>query len=144
MTCAQERGGLITRAAMVVSGAVETRPVMKGLHIRERLLCGTLNPPPDDLGESPPVTEDMTTRENLDAVTSPYQYEGARRLGFGGVLDLGARTLDNVFGLRLRRSVLDRVRSGWSGWSWRWRTSSYPRGSRPAWVARRKRRTGRT
>ena len=65
-----QRGGLITRAAMVATGTTSTRPVMKGLHIRERLLCGSLPEPPDDLGDLPSLTEDMTVRESLDTLTA--------------------------------------------------------------------------
>jgi hypothetical protein len=64
-----ERGGLITRAALVATGSTSTRPVMKGKLIREHILCDELPPPPADIGDLPELTADMTVREQLEELT---------------------------------------------------------------------------
>jgi hypothetical protein len=67
---AGQRSGLLTRAAMVASNSEYTRPVIKGLRIRTRILCTPVPPPPPGLNIKP-LTHDpaMTTRQALDAVT---------------------------------------------------------------------------
>ena len=65
-----ERAGLLTRGAFVASASGNTRPVMKGLRIRNALLCEAIPPPP--AGFVPPPVElnpDLTTREVLEAMT---------------------------------------------------------------------------
>ncbi len=65
-----ERAGLITRAAMLVTGSANTRPIMKGVAIRERLLCDELDPPPANAGKDPPeLSATLTTREVVEALT---------------------------------------------------------------------------
>jgi hypothetical protein len=66
-----ERAGLLTRAARLVSGGHETRPIMKGLWILERLLCNDLPPPPPDaeLTELVEVPPDATQRERIELLT---------------------------------------------------------------------------
>ena len=64
-----ERQGLLTRAAMVATGAVKTRPVIKGVVIRRRVLCEDLPDPPADIGEPPELSPDMTTREHFEELT---------------------------------------------------------------------------
>jgi len=64
-----ERSGLLTRAAMVATGAIKTQPVIKGVVIRRRLLCENLPDPPADIGEPPELSPDMTTREHFEELT---------------------------------------------------------------------------
>ncbi|MFT3924908.1 MAG: DUF1588 domain-containing protein [Myxococcales bacterium] len=65
-----ERAGLITRAALLATGSANTRPIMKGVTIRERLLCDTLDPPPANAGKNPPdLSPTLTTREVVTALT---------------------------------------------------------------------------
>ncbi len=67
---AGERAGLITRAALLATGSANTRPIMKGVLIRERLLCDQLGaPPPDSFGKLPDLSGEKTTRELVEAIT---------------------------------------------------------------------------
>jgi hypothetical protein len=65
-----ERAGLITRAALLATGSATTRPIMKGVVIRERLLCDSLPPPPPNAGKDPPeLSPELSTREVVVALT---------------------------------------------------------------------------
>jgi hypothetical protein len=65
-----ERAGLITRAAMVANGTGNTRPIMKGVIIREQLLCDHPPPPPASAILVPPeLSPTQTTRETVEALT---------------------------------------------------------------------------
>ncbi len=65
-----ERAGLITRAGLLATGSASTRPVKKGVFIREQLLCTPLPPPPDDVNALPPTPDDSsTTREVVAQIT---------------------------------------------------------------------------
>jgi len=65
-----ERVGLLTRAAMVASGSPNSRPIMKGVRIREALMCEQVPPPPDNAaGEPPELSPDQTNREVIEALT---------------------------------------------------------------------------
>jgi hypothetical protein len=64
------RVGLLTRAAFLSTGTVNTRPIMKGVFIRSTLLCDTLPPPPPNAANTPVVsTANQTTREVIESVT---------------------------------------------------------------------------
>lgn len=65
-----ERRGLITRAAMVVTGSANTRPIMKGVFVRRALLCDDLSPPPANImTTTPELATDATSREVVEALT---------------------------------------------------------------------------
>jgi hypothetical protein len=65
-----ERAGLITRAALLATGSANTRPIMKGVLIRERLLCDELGPPPaNSFGKLPDLSGEKTTRQLVEEVT---------------------------------------------------------------------------
>lgn len=67
---AGQRAGLVTRAALLATGSANTRPIMKGILIRERLLCDHLAPPPPNAAsELPDLSGDKTTRELVETVT---------------------------------------------------------------------------
>lgn len=67
---AGQRAGLITRAALLATGSANTRPIMKGVLIRERLLCDKLGmPPANAAGKLPDLSGDKTTREAVQALT---------------------------------------------------------------------------
>jgi hypothetical protein len=64
------RAGLITRAAFVAAGSAASRPVVKGLRIRNGLLCQSIPPPPANVMAVPiEVRPDMTTREAVETIT---------------------------------------------------------------------------
>jgi hypothetical protein len=65
-----ERAGLITRAVLLATGSANTRPIMKGVTIRERLLCDQLGAPPANAANQlPDLSGEKTTRELVEAVT---------------------------------------------------------------------------
>ncbi len=65
-----ERAGVLTRAAFVASGSSNTRPIMKGVRIREAVLCDELAPPPDNAAGNPPdLSPENTTREVVEMLT---------------------------------------------------------------------------
>ncbi len=70
-----ERAGLLTRMALLLTGSHETHPIHRGAVVRRRILCEDL-PSPDPASlppgalDRPPVTEDQTTRERYEAKTS--------------------------------------------------------------------------
>jgi len=64
------RPGLLVRPAMVATGTVNTRPIMKGVTIRERLLCDHMLPPPNNVQNTlPDLSGEKTTRELVAAIT---------------------------------------------------------------------------
>lgn len=65
-----ERGSLLGRAAFVATGSPNTRPIMKGVRVREAMLCDQLAPPPDNAAGTPPdLSPDSTTREVVEMLT---------------------------------------------------------------------------
>jgi hypothetical protein len=66
-----QRSGLITRAALLATGSANTRPIMKGVLLRERLLCDELLPPdPTQVNAvAQTLSEQRTTREAVEALT---------------------------------------------------------------------------
>ena len=63
-----ERAGLLTHGAVLASYAHPEvgSPTLRGRFVRTALLCDTIPPPPDDVGEIPEVSEDaVTLRERL-------------------------------------------------------------------------------
>ena len=70
MPAGQQRTGLLTRAAFLVSGSANTRPIMKGVFMRKNMLCDTIPPPPAGANAKPPeLKPGMTTRESVEALT---------------------------------------------------------------------------
>lgn len=64
------RAGLLTRAALVASGSAASRPVVKGVRVRNALMCQPLPPPPPTVMAVPiEVRPDQTTRETVEAIT---------------------------------------------------------------------------
>jgi hypothetical protein len=65
-----ERAGLLTRAAILATPGANTRPIMRGVFIRERLLCDHLAPPPMNANaKAPELSPTDTTREVVEALT---------------------------------------------------------------------------
>jgi hypothetical protein len=64
------RSGLLTRAAFLANDSANTRPVMKGLRIRNALLCDSMPPPPGNLMvTTPELAPDATTRQVVANLT---------------------------------------------------------------------------
>ncbi len=65
-----ERAGVLTRVALLATGSPNTRPIMKGVTLRERMLCDHLASPPANAGKNPPeLSDSLTTREVVEALT---------------------------------------------------------------------------
>jgi len=65
---AQQRAGLLTRAGfLAVTGATNgSHPIKRGHKVHERLLCGTLPPPPNNVPPAKPPTATGTTRQHVE------------------------------------------------------------------------------
>jgi Protein of unknown function (DUF1592)/Protein of unknown function (DUF1588)/Protein of unknown function (DUF1585) len=64
------RPGLLTRALFLANGSANTRPIMKGVFIRRRMLCDDIPPPPAGVNATPPeLRSDMTTRQVVESIT---------------------------------------------------------------------------
>ncbi|NTX07276.1 DUF1588 domain-containing protein [Myxococcus sp. CA040A] len=67
----QNRGGLLTRAALLATGTPSTRPIHRGYLVRNALLCQQVGAPPPNASTRPPApTERMTTRQVVSQLTS--------------------------------------------------------------------------
>jgi hypothetical protein len=65
-----ERAGLLTRAALLATGTVKTRPIIKGVFVRQRILCDALPPPPANATSIPPeLARTLSTREVVEELT---------------------------------------------------------------------------
>ena len=75
---ADERAGLLTRAAFLLTGNESTHPIHRGAVVRRRILCEDL-PPPDPASlppgslDSPPPSSELTTRERYEQKTREPQ-----------------------------------------------------------------------
>jgi hypothetical protein len=66
-----KRAGLLTRAALLATGTVATRPIHKGYLVRNALLCQQVGAPPANADVTPPVSSgNMTTRDAVTQKTS--------------------------------------------------------------------------
>lgn len=70
---ATRRRGLLTLPGILAAQAhpVNPSPVLRGVYIRERILCSPLPPPPDDADVTPPDSDDaepLTNRERYDTI----------------------------------------------------------------------------
>ena len=75
---AGQRPGLLTRALFLANGSANTRPIMKGVFVRRRMLCDDIPPPPPGVNAMPPeLRDDMTTRQTVEAVTEQPDSECA-------------------------------------------------------------------
>jgi hypothetical protein len=80
-----QRAGLLTRVALLLTGAHETHPIHRGAVVRRRLMCEEL-PTPDPASlppgalDPPPVTEDQTTRERYEVKTADAQCQACHGL----------------------------------------------------------------
>lgn len=71
-----QRNGLLTRAALLISGTEIASPIKRGIRVRRELLCLNLENPPANLPNAlnpPPPDVTMTTRERFDRQTSAAQ-----------------------------------------------------------------------
>jgi hypothetical protein len=65
-----QRAGVLTQGALMAakSGPDQTSPVLRGVFVREQMLCQPLPPPPPEVNAMPPVIDaKQTTRERFAA-----------------------------------------------------------------------------
>ena len=83
------RGGILGLGAVLLSYAHsdQTSPILRGLFVRERLLCQTFGAPPPNAGGVPEIDPDATTRERFRQHSDSPACSGCHRLideiGFG-------------------------------------------------------------
>ncbi|MEO1334297.1 MAG: DUF1592 domain-containing protein [Myxococcota bacterium] len=83
------RSGLLARGGfLIMEGFDQTSPVLRGLFIREKFLCGELPPPPDFVDDIPSdPTPAETTRERAEAHANDPLCRGCHQfmdpIGFG-------------------------------------------------------------
>jgi hypothetical protein len=87
---ANTRSGILTRAAMLISGSELTNPILRGAHLRKDVLCLDLGAPPTDALDTfngIEVPHNITTREKVGIKTSGPACVGCHNLlnplGFG-------------------------------------------------------------
>ena len=64
-----QRSGVLTRAAMVSTGTVTTRPIAKGVLIRRNMLCDSLPNPPANAPDDAQLMAPYSKREETEALT---------------------------------------------------------------------------
>lgn len=68
---AGSRPGLLTRAALLAAAGANTRPIAKGVFVRERVLCDAIPPPPEDVPADANVnlSPQLSTRQVVEKIT---------------------------------------------------------------------------
>ena len=99
-----ERLGILGRAALLSSATVATHPILRGVRIREDLMCDVLGEPPDNVNTTQQDLESVaTTRQRIDNLTSPGSCAGCHTFinGLGFPLEafdsLGRFRADEMF-----------------------------------------------
>jgi hypothetical protein len=65
-----QRPGLFTRAAFLATGSERTRPIKKGVFMRENVLCDHIDAPPANAQQNlPELDPALTTRQMVEAIT---------------------------------------------------------------------------
>jgi Protein of unknown function (DUF1592)/Protein of unknown function (DUF1588) len=103
------RVGLLTRAAFLSTGTINTRPIMKGVFIRTTLLCDTLPPPPPNAANVPimPSTNE-TTREVVESITeAPGTVCSACHLSQINPLGFASENFDGLGRARTQQTFFD-------------------------------------
>ncbi|MEJ7734027.1 MAG: DUF1592 domain-containing protein [Polyangiaceae bacterium] len=84
------RAGILSQAAFlsIAGKANRSAPILRGVFVRERLLCATLPPPPPNAGTIPPeLPSPTTTRDFFTDLTAPEECQSCHSLinpvGFG-------------------------------------------------------------
>jgi hypothetical protein len=69
-----QRAGLITRAGLLATGSANTRPIIKGVFLRKRMMCDELSPPPAAAAMVKiELSDNLTTREVVEQITETNQ-----------------------------------------------------------------------
>ena len=76
-----ERAGILGRAALLAAATVQSHPILRGVRIRENLLCDGLGSPPANVNQEVEGLEGpFTTRERVESLTSPGSCSGCHQL----------------------------------------------------------------
>jgi hypothetical protein len=107
---AGQRPGLLTRAAFHAFSSPQTRPVLKGVFVRDAILCDALPPPPPNvMATEPDISPTDTTRQVLEKVT---EMEGSICVSCHGVainpIGYATENIDSLGRLRTQQVLLDR------------------------------------
>ncbi|HSN99318.1 MAG TPA: DUF1592 domain-containing protein [Candidatus Nanopelagicales bacterium] len=102
-----ERVGLVSRAAFLATGSANTRPIMKGVFIRNALLCDEIPPPPPNAAANPPMlSESASTREVVDELTGQGNCAGCHTLLINP-LGFATENFDALGRLRAEQTLFD-------------------------------------
>jgi hypothetical protein len=103
------RVGLLTRAAFLSTGTINSRPVMKGVFIRTTLLCDPIPPPPPNAANTPIVAAaNQTTREVIESVTQATGTVcAACHKGFINPLGFASENFDGLGRERAQQTFFD-------------------------------------
>jgi len=84
-----ERKGVLGRAALLAAATVQSHPILRGVRIRENLMCDELGAPPANVNQDIQEADELagsTTRERVEFLTSPSGCAGCHQyingLGF--------------------------------------------------------------
>ena len=103
----EARSGFLTRAGFLMSGGVETNPIIKGAFIREYLLCQDLGTPPANITEeAPEIDETSSQRDRVTAMTSAPDCAGCHSMI--NPLGFSLESFDSLGRKRSFESVFDR------------------------------------
>lgn len=101
-----ERIGLLGRAALLSAATVSTHPILRGVRIRENLMCDELGTPPANVNE---IEQDLqavaTTRQRTEDLTSPSSCSGCHSLING--LGFPLEAFDSLGRLRESEMAID-------------------------------------
>lgn len=104
----QERHGIFTRAGFVATGMVTTRPIIKGVHLRESWLCDHIPPPPPGASNTPVDTTSRTAREAVELIT---EQEGTTCRGchqlYTNPIGFATEVYDGIGRFRTEEQVFD-------------------------------------
>lgn len=108
-TLPASRVGLLTRAALLSTATANTRPIMKGVFIRETLLCDVVPPPPPNAANTAiTVTAGQTTRDAVQAITEkPGTPCGACHATFINPLGFASENFDSLGRERAAQTFFD-------------------------------------
>jgi hypothetical protein len=109
----EPRSGLLTQPALLtlLSHADQTAPVIRGVFVRERILCLPVPPPPPNVNAVPPDPDpNATTRERFRQHTEQEACSGCHRLIDG--VGFGFERYDQLGRYRATENELDVDESG--------------------------------
>lgn len=104
-----ERPGVFTRALFLSTGTANTRPIMKGVFLRRRILCDSIpSPPAGAASQLPEFRENMTTRELVEEITQvPGSNCASCHTNFINPLGFATEGFDSLGRVRSEQALFD-------------------------------------